>query len=334
MAYVIGVDVGATKIHAGLITTKGQLVKEYKTLTEADKPKEIILGKIKHAIKEVWSEDVLGIGIGIPGPVDYKHKKAYPPNISSLNGIKFESFLKEFKVPSIVGNDSDCFVVAEHTFGSAKKFSNVLGITLGTGVGGGLITDNRLYTGRDGAAGEIGHVTIDRQGYLCNCGNHGCLEMYASGTAIEMRAKRHIKIKDIPTRLKEDELTAMKVHFAALKKDKLAKKVMDDTGLYLGIGVASLLNVLNPDVLILGGSVSKALPSFEKTLKKTIKERTMKPAKKAKILQSKMKHAGTIGAGALIIRKLNIKNKTRKELKEEGHDKTGGKDEKGFFRFF
>lgn len=308
MDYVIGVDIGATKIHSALVSLNGKIIKEYKTLTEADKPRDFILSKIKHSIKELWTKEVVGIGIGIPGPFD-KNGKSYPPNIPSLRGINLSKILKSYKVPIETENDSNCFVLGEFLFGTAKRHNNVIGLTLGTGVGGGIIIDNDIYHGRDGAAGEFGHITIDRDGYLCNCGNHGCLEMYVSGTAIEMRTHRHIKIKDIPTSLNEKDVSALKVHYAALKGDKLAKRIMNDTGKYLGIGLSDLINIFNPEIIVLGGTVAKAFGSMKKTFFKTIKERAMLPANKVRVVPTKLKHPGTLGAAAVIIHRLNKRNK-------------------------
>ncbi|MFP4111760.1 MAG: ROK family protein [Candidatus Woesearchaeota archaeon] len=301
MDYVIGIDMGATKIHSALVSMKGKIIEEYKTLTESDKSSEVTISKIRHSISKLWNKDVKAIGIGIPGPIDRKTKKAYPPNIPNIKGINIAKELSEYKDMIVTENDSNCFVLAEHRFGEGRKYNNIIGITLGTGVGGGIIANGQLLLGEKGMASEIGHITIDKDGYLCNCGNHGCLEMYASGTAIEMRTLRHIKIKDIPTRLKEEEVTALKVHYVALKGDKLAKKVMSDTGRYLGIGISALINVFNPGLIVFGGGVSVALPSMNKTLSATIKERAMHPANKVRMVVSRLKHPGTLGAACVAI---------------------------------
>jgi glucokinase len=304
MDYVIGVDIGATKIHSARVSLNGSIVQEYKTMTESSEPTPLILNKIKHSIDEVMTKEVIGVGFGIPGPIDEKTWKCYPPNIPNLKGINFFKKFKHLKLPIAIENDSNCFALAEQKFGQGKGKKNFVGITLGTGVGGGIIIDGKIYKGKNGAAGELGHITIDRDGYLCNCGNHGCLEMYASGTAIQMRTLRHLNIKDIPSRLKEEQMSALKVHYAALRGDKLAKKIMGDTGKYLGIGVSAIINTFNPEIIILGGAVANTYRSFAKSLNATIKERAMTPANKIKVVPSKLKHPGTMGAAAVIIDKL------------------------------
>lgn len=296
MDELIGIDVGGTKIHAARFTAHGVLIDDTKLPTEsAVSDKKKFISKLHFCIKQLMNKDVIAIGIGIPGPIDIKTGKVYPPNIPCINGVSLRKELKEYGVPIWVENDTNCFAIGEQRTGAAKGFKNVIGMTMGTGVGGAIIMNDKIYRGRDGAAGEIGHMTIDKEGYLCNCKGRGCLEMYVSGTAIEYRAERHIKAQDIPTKLTGHPKVIDILNYYS-KRDKLARKIFDDTGKYLGQGLVSVINIFNPDIIVLGGSVSKALPAFKKTMELEINAKAMQPSKKVKIVRYKLRHPGAWGA--------------------------------------
>jgi glucokinase len=303
MKYAIGVDIGGTKIRSALINDSGKVIKKYKTYITSDRSRDAILSKIIHSIKLHMNSDVIGIGIGVPAFVNMKHDKIYTTNISVLQGFNLKKLIKsKFKIPVFIDNDANCFTLAESKFGVAKNYKTILGLTLGTGVGGGIIINGDLFHGKDGFAGELGHICIDKNGYLCNCGNRGCLEMYVSGTAIETRALRHITIRDIPTKLTENNHDVKRIHAYAKKGDKLAKLILDDTAKYLGIGLTSLNNVFNPDLIVLGGSVSKIYPYLRNRVNKTILSFSISPKRKPNIKVSKLKYSGAIGAAYLVFK--------------------------------
>jgi glucokinase len=295
MQKIIGIDVGGTKIHAALFTETGKLLDDLKLPTEADTNKEKILSKITYAIQKFASQDVACIGIGFPGPIDHKRQIVYPPNIPPLKGLQLNRAFKNIKIPIFAENDANAFLFAEQRSGAVKGYKNVIGITLGTGVGGSIMIDGELYRGRDGAAGEIGHMTIDKDGYLCNCSNLGCLEMYVSGTAIQNRAERHIAANDFPTKMKSGVQVANIIDFHA-RRDKLAKQIFENTGKYMGMGLVNVINLFNPDIIVLGGSVSKALPAFQKTMYEEINKHALWPGKKVKVVRFKLLHPGAWGA--------------------------------------
>ncbi len=305
MKYVIGVDLGGTKIHSALIDMNGNIIKEYKTLTQKDKPKEIIINKIKYSINKLKNKNTVAVGIGIPGVIDKLKNKIYPPNIKPLKGTNLFKELDEINLPIFLENDANCFLRAEMEYGVSNKYKNVVALTLGTGLGGAVALNNTIIESDHYSSCELGHMTIDKTGYLCNCGNHGCLEMYVSGTAIERRTRRHINIGDVKTQLDDKKLDTTKIYRSSIIKDKLGKKIMKDTGVYLGIGLTSIINIFNPDIIVLGGSVSKILPEIKAHTIKEIEKRIVNKKLKPKIVRSKIKHAGTVGAGLVAIKNYN-----------------------------
>ena len=299
---IIGVDVGGTKISAGLFSKSGRTIKEFKILTNSGKGKKHVLNIIDKSIKKLVNKKVVGIGIGIAGPVDpVKGIVLESPNLPLKNCNIKQYFQKKTGLEVHVDNDVNCFAMAEHMFGQAKNRTSVIGITIGTGVGGGIIINNRLVHGKDNVAGEIGHITIDYQGMKCSCGKLGCLEAYISGEGIVKRTKELME-KDMKTKLKSKNLDARKIHEAAKKNDKLAVKVMQDTGRFLGIGLSNIIMTLNPEMIILGGSISKSYYLFSNITKKEIRLNTFKAANSTKIILSRLKNSATIGAASLVLK--------------------------------
>ncbi len=309
MNKIIGIDVGGTKIHTALFTETGKFLDDLKLPTEADSNKEKILSKILYSINKFMMEDVLCVGIGFPGPIDHKKQIVYPPNIFPLKGLNMKKAFRNIDIPIFAENDANAFLLAEQRFGAGKGFQNVIGITLGTGVGGAILLNGELFRGKDGAAGEIGHMTIDKGGYLCNCTNQGCLEMYVSGTAIQKRTERHIAANDFSTKMKPGIEVSHIIDFYS-KRDKLARKIFEDTGKYLGIGLVNVINIFNPECIVLGGSVSKAMPAFKKTMFAEIKKHGLWPNKKVKVVRFKLRHPGALGAAISALEQLRSQEKS------------------------
>lgn len=304
MRKLLGIDVGGTKIHTALFTETGKLLDDLKLPTEADTTKEKIISKIIYSINKFVDKDVVCIGIGFPGPIDHKRQIVYPPNIRPFFGLQMKKAFKEIKLPIFAENDANAFLLAEQRNGAAKGYQNVIGITLGTGVGGAILLNGELYRGRDGSAGEIGHMTIDKGGYLCNCSNQGCLEMYVSGTAIQNRTERHIAANDFSTKMKSGVAVSHIIDYYS-KRDKLARQIFENTGKYLGKGLVNIINIFNPDIIVLGGSVSKALPAFKKTMYQEIKKHALWPGKKIKVVRYKLRHPGAWGVALSAFEQLN-----------------------------
>lgn len=294
----IGIDLGGTKMHGILMNQKFEIVREIKVLTEAKKGFQPVLQKLFDMVDYLKDAHTSAIGIGLAGPLDHEKGILYQaPNLVGWKNVQIKKiFEKQFGLRTCIENDAKCFALAEYTLGAGKGMKNMVGMTLGTGIGSGIIINGELYRGRDNIAGEIGHMTIDFKGHPCSCGNQGCLERYASGTAIVERTLRRIKENKIKTNLQKTGLTARMVVAAAKEGDPLAVHIMQDTGKYFGIGIANIINILNPDIIVLGGSASKALPIYKKKMMETIRERAFSPGNKIKVVRQKLSAPGPVGA--------------------------------------
>ena len=286
--YIIGVDLGGTNIRAGLVLCN-KVIKKVEVKTEPDKEKTIVIKNLVNAISRVMTKNVAGIGIGSPGPLDYRKGLIIRTKNIPIEKVNLKKILeKKFNVPVFVDNDANCFALGEAVYGAGKKFDAVVGLTLGTGVGGGIIIEKKIFHGRNDA-GELGHTTINFNGIKCNCGNIGCLEEYVSTRGI-MRLAKGLKAK-----------TPLDVYNLALKGNKKAINVFEKMGFYLGIAVANFVNIFDPDVVIIGGGISNAWKFFSKSMKKIVEERAY-VNKNPIIVKSRLEHAAILGAASLIRR--------------------------------
>jgi glucokinase len=317
-SYIIGVDLGGTKISAGALSEDGTEAHGIRSIaTQSDIGAEgvvdriisIIEGVIQDTIKETGAskDDFLGIGMGAPGPLDReKGIVVVAPNLGWRNFPLRERVTSRLKLPVSIDNDANCATVGEWWLGAARGGVNVVGITIGTGIGGGLILDGKLYHGSSDVAGEIGHTTIDVNGRYCKCGNYGCLEAYASGPAIATRAREALIREDTASMLPAmvdgqlDKITAEIVYDAAKKGDGLANEIVRDTARYLGAGIATLLNVVNPDVVVIAGGVTRAGEALFAPLRTEVRRRAFSPAVEAcRIVPAELPGtAGVVGAVA------------------------------------
>ena len=269
-----GVDIGGTKIAAALVDENGKILSREKYSTpEKAAPKEILENLVKllyetldkeHAAKNT----VKGIGIGIPGIVDgEKNKIVATPNINLAGFPLAQEVEKEFGAKTVLGNDVNLGLLGEQWLGCAKGARNVVGIFPGTGVGGAIIINGKIYLGAKGAAAEIGHMIIEANGPDCSCGNRGCLEALASRWAIERDIRHAIKKgeKTIVTELTDGDLSRIKSKIlkkALEEKDPLVTQVMEKAARALGAGCVSLIHLLNPELIVLGGGVIEACGDF------------------------------------------------------------------------
>ena len=261
-----GIDLGATKILSVLVDQHGKLLGEDLRPTEgAEGPDAVIanmVASLRHAIATAGDVRLAAIGIDAPGPVDYGHGiVTSPPNLPGWHDVPLASIVgKEFGVPCVLENDANAAALAEHRWGSGRGSRHMLFLTVSSGVGGGIIIDGNLYRGASGAAGEVGHMTINARGARCHCGRRGCLEMYASGVGIARLARRLVaRRRDslLARMAREQPLTAKLVHEAAEQGDEDARKLIAGAGYALGVGLGSLINVFNPQVIVLDGSLTK-----------------------------------------------------------------------------
>ncbi len=279
---LIAVDLGGTQIRAARYLAGGMQELRVALPTGAEDGPEAVLQRIRSAIQQVWpqNERVAAIGIGAPGPVDYKRGIVrFAPNIPGFNQVPLRDKLVEaFDVPVFVGNDADVAALGEHRFGAGQGVSSMIYLTISTGVGGGIIIDNKLFTGGNGMGGEIGHMVMDVNGVRCGCGSRGCLETLASGTAIARMARERLEAgaSSLIRDLVEGDLTritAREVNQAAQQGDPLAIEIFDLAGTYLGAAIVSLMYVINPSLFVFGGSVTQAGELLFAPMRRAIEER-------------------------------------------------------------
>ncbi len=263
--YCFGVDVGGTTIKMGLFEADGTVLDKWEIKTRTENNGVNVLPDIAEAVKakmaekSIAKEAVAGVGIGVPGPVDSRgivHKCVNLGwGVLNIN----EELGKMLDMPVKGGNDANVAALGEMWKGGGQGFNSVVVVTLGTGVGGGIIMDGEMLTGAKGAAGEIGHIHVnDQETEVCGCGNKGCLEQYASATGIVRLANRTLAKNNRPTCLKEGRISAKSVWDAVKAGDAVAIDIAEQFGQYLGKGLAGVAGVVNPEAFVIGGGVSNA----------------------------------------------------------------------------
>ncbi len=316
--FIIGVDLGGTNIVAGAMTADGSRHLAMRSIpTKAsvgdEGVAERIVGLVEGVILDTIENgaaarrDFIGIGVGAPGPLDReKGIVLVAPNLGWKDFPLRQRIQDRLNLPTTLDNDANCATFGEWWQGAARGGKNVVGLTIGTGIGGGLILDGALYHGSSDMAGEIGHTTIDLNGRHCKCGNYGCLEAYASAPAIATRA-REVLVREegeslIPTMVNGnfDDITAQIVYDAAQQGDQTANEIVRDTARYLGAGVANLLNIFNPDIVVLAGGVTAAGDALFVPLRAEVRRRAFSPAVRAvRIVPGELPGtAGVVGAVA------------------------------------
>src|SRR3989338_1917419 len=285
MQNIIGVDLGGTNIKTALIASNGKIIKKCEIPTEAKKGTKTIINNIISSIKKVKSGKIIGIGIGSPGPLDYKRGIITNPVNLPFKNVPLKKIIQnKFKVPVFLDNDAKCFTLGEAVFGKGKKYKNVVGITLGTGFGCGLVVNKKVYHGR-GNATEFGHTTIEHDGVKSKSGNDGSIEEYVAARGI--------------TSLFGSKASPKEVYNLALKGNKKAIKTYNNVGYYLGIGFTNIVYAFDPDIIIMGGKISNAWTFFHKAMEEEVKKRYF--SKPCKIVKSGLKDAGILGAASLAI---------------------------------
>jgi glucokinase len=317
--FIIGVDLGGTNIVCGAMPEDGsrQLAMRSQP-TFSEQGAEIVVERIAQMVEDVISvtmaetgasrADFVGVGIGAPGPLDRERGVVITaPNLGWEDFPLRDRLSERVGLPATLDNDANCATLGEWWVGAAKGGRNVVGLTIGTGIGGGLILDGKLYHGASDVAGEVGHMTIDSTGRRCNCGNYGCLEAYSSGPAIADRAREALRGVDggasILMRLakgQSERITAQTVYEAAKQGDPIARDVVRDTAAILGAGIANLLNIFNPDVVVVAGGVTQAGEALFEPLRAEVRRRAFKPAVEAcRIVPGSLPgSAGVVGAVA------------------------------------
>ncbi len=310
----IGIDVGGTNVKIALVDTKGKIVYSNSVPTRAEMGYEYTVNNIKQAIYDLLKEtklttkDIEGIGFGFPGQVDYKAGIVRnAPNIPGWVEVPIAKLIEdEFKIPTRVDNDVRCAALGELNYGAGKGCENLICITVGTGIGSGLILNGKLVRGASNAAGEIGHIKLQMNGGpICGCGDTGCLEAFASGPSIVAMAEDYIR-GGKSTKFREmasgGQITPYIVCEAAKAGDPVAQRIFTIMGEYIGIGLASVVNLLNPERIIVGGGVADAGEILLTPMAEALKKRAMKIAGAAvEIVPAQLGNtAGVIGSSLLI----------------------------------
>lgn len=320
--WIVGVDLGGTNIKVGVVPIEGGAVKAlYSLPTEAQRGAKFVVDRIvemvETSIAEVLGdsgasrEAITGVGIGSPGPLDRKSGVVInTPNLGWRNFPLRDLISNGVNLPATLDNDANCATYGEWWLGAGhRKVETLVGVTLGTGIGGGIVLNGEIYHGVSDAAGEIGHMTIEASGRHCKCGNFGCLEAYASGPAIALRAVEGIE-SGTETTLDEivsgklEQITAATVYDAADAGDHFAQEVVKDTARYLGAGLANLVNILNPEMIVVAGGVTFAGESLFTPLREEVAKRAFKSAvERCSIVPAELPGtAGVVGAAAVFKR--------------------------------
>ena len=270
--YVVGVDMGGTKILAAVIDAKGEIVQQAKRATKPKKGPEEVIERITRCIREAIDSaelkpsQIRAIGIGSPGPLDPETGVIiFAPNLGWSNVPLKAKLEANLSIPTFVDNDVNVGTLGEYAFGAGRGVKNLVGIFVGTGIGGGIILDGKLFHGVNKTAGEVGHMIVEVKGPRCGCGNFGCLEAVASRTAITRDLQKAILKKGKKSKLTElnggnlDLIRSKAIARAVKHGDKPTIKVVQRAAKYLGISVASIVHFLNPEMVVLGGGVVEAM---------------------------------------------------------------------------
>ncbi len=303
MGYAVGIDLGGTKTAVGLVDAGGKVIS--REIFPTGDPETTIEGMMK-SIDDILTGagDIKGIGIGSPGPIDSgKGVVVCPPNLPLWRDVPLADTLKDrYGTDVFLNNDANVAALGEWLFGSGRGESNFIYMTVSTGIGGGAVLNGRFYQGENSNALEIGHATIDYRGPRCGCGNYGCFEAMASGTALARFAREALLAGDDSGLSGCGEIRAEDVFDAARKGDALAVRLVDDEAMYLGIGLANVINSFNPGMIAIGGGVSQAWDMYYDGMMKVIAERALPTNSRAvKVVRAKLGgDIGIIGAASLV----------------------------------
>ena len=278
----VGVDLGGTNLKLGLVSADGELLHRHSTATEADRGPDHVLGRIAQAVRrladgaQVSLADIAAVGIGSPGPLDSKAGVVvFTPNMAGWRDVPVRDRLqKDLGRPVVLENDANAAAYGEFRCGAGRGISNLVLLTLGTGIGGGIILAGRLFRGSTDTGAELGHMVIQYGGRRCGCGNRGCLEAYASATAVVARMREALQAGDpgAPGLADSADLTCEDIFAAAEAGDALAKRIVEETADYLAVGITNILHILNPEMVVLTGGMMGAGDEFLNEIRRRVRE--------------------------------------------------------------
>ena len=310
---IIGVDFGATFIKVGLLDIRGHIIKKSDFSSKGYASRDKLIDRIVHEVNTIMApakSRVLGLGVGVPGPVDYKRGVIYNlTNVRGWRNVPLRDILKKkVGMPVFIDNDANAACAGEARWGAGKGYKDIVCITLGSGVGTAVILDGKIYRGRGYSAVEMGHICIDRNGPRCNCGANGCIETFLGNSYIVKAAIRDLKKgkRSVLLKLadgKYSNITPKLIDQAAKMGDKFCIDIWKQAGENLGIGLTGIVNTFNPEIIIIGGGLSKAGELLFSSVRETVKGRAMKVftsdlrIKRARFIED----AGTFGAASLVL---------------------------------
>lgn len=313
--YFLGIDLGGTKIKGIICGHDGRILSDYTLPTNCSEGQEAVSNRILYIIGKVidnWEgsiDEIKAIGVGSPGPLDSRKGiiiDAVNVPLKNFNIVKVIS--EKYNIPTYLDNDANVAAIGEYMFGAGKGSCNMVYVTVSTGIGAGAIINGMIYRGNTNNSLEVGHTTIEPDGPKCNCGNHGCLEALASGTAIGRKAKEAIA-KGYDTSLsKYKNPTAKEVFDEAYKGDEISIKILDKCLNYLGIGIANIITNFDPELVIIGGGVSKGGQIVFDKVKEVVNKRCMRVyTQSCRIVPAALStDAGAIGAAALAMMETKV----------------------------
>jgi glucokinase len=318
--FVVGVDLGGTKIYTALADESGRLLAETRVATGAGDGQEAVFRRIACTVAEVCASGGSGVnlcalGIGVPGLMDPATGIVdYAPNLRWRNVPVREILQENMKMPVLVDNDANLAALGEHKFGAGAGVQNMVYVTVSTGIGGGLIQNGEVYHGVSGTAGELGHMVIDPAGPLCGCGRRGCLEALASGTAMAVRARELVAAGSGKAILREaggraGDIDARSVAAAAAGGDGEAGEILREAGRALGMGLANVVNLINPAMVVLGGGAMNVGPLLWDAMLQELKVRAMAGALvNLRVVPASLgQRSGLMGAVALALEKCEVR---------------------------
>ena len=312
--FAIGVDLGATTVKTGLVSSSGKVLYQNKFPTNGHLGPVSVIKQVEASVRDAMShagvKKPAGIGIGAPGVVDDKGVVKAPPNMAMWDDVplarRIGKIFPRFRVR--VENDANAAAIAESKFGAGKKIPDFLFVIWGTGVGGGIILNHEIYRGPTGGAGEIGHISIDYNGPECNCGNRGCVEAYIGQRYLSQRTAEKLKSRPDSKILElvsgdVSKLEPMYLAEAALQGDQLAREMLTEAGTLLGVAIAGVMNVMDLRVSIIGGGISAAGDFVIDAIQQSVRSRVLKPLQPGiKVLQARLgNNAGILGAAGLVL---------------------------------
>lgn len=302
----VGVDLGGTNLRCAVMDEQHQILSRVECATEAREGAQAVIGRIAAGITEAMERsnrpqaDVAAIGIGVPGPINQEKGLVYSaPNMPGWQNVPLAEIVqKRFNIPAFIENDANCAGWGEFANGAGRGCRHMMMVTLGTGIGGAVIIDGRLHIGRDGTAGELGHVCIEDGGRLCGCGARGCVEAYASANSVVRRFYDLIDEGwDSPLAAGSRKATCHDIFRAAREGDSVAMQVVKRTGHYLGVMAASIAELLNPERCVISGGMIQAGDMLFPAIRTTCLNRNDHPGRTMEILPAELgPNAGLIGA--------------------------------------